>query len=232
MILEKTGRKVDGFFHDIVNVVADEDITLAKVDEQKSILARQELQYNYMILLHREEKPARFEEYREDLGGKPTRQAGGGNGYSVNTGFTMKCIYFKTARQKDSTFRYLGEQMLNERSTYVVAFAQNPGQATISESMIGSWGTVSVLVQGIMWVDKETFQIIRVRTDLLAPPTEIGLDRQTTEVTFKEFHLPDTEAPAWLPSEVNVDAVLNGRLFRNEHRYTNYRLFRVTTTMR
>jgi hypothetical protein len=45
---------------------------------------------------------------------------------------------------------------------------------------------VDMLTQGILWVDKNSFQIFRMRTDLLVPNAEIGLDQLTTEVTFGE----------------------------------------------
>ena len=50
-------------------------------------------------------------------------------------------------------------------------------------------------------------------------------------MTFEEVYLPDTVTPSWVPNEVNVDAVFDGMRFRNEHRYTNYRRFRVSIKM-
>jgi len=35
--------------------------------------------------------------------------------------------------------------------------------------------------------------------------------------------------PLWLPSEVTVQVVFNGDGFHNEHRYTNYERFRVSS---
>ncbi len=67
-----------------------------------------------------------------------------------------------------------------------------------------------MLIQGIAWVDKSDFQIIRMRTDLLAPRTEIGLDRQTTEVTFDRVQLPDVATPLWLPSDVQLNIQFAG----------------------
>jgi hypothetical protein len=96
-------------------------------------------------------------------------------------------------------------------------------------------------MQGIAWVDKRNFQIIRMRTDLLAPHPEIGLDRQTTEVTLTKVQLLDVATPLWWPSEVKVYlrfkacdsdlAPLYGTSYRNEHHYTDYRRYRVSVKM-
>jgi hypothetical protein len=117
---------------------------------------------------------------------------------------------------------------MGSRNTYVVAFAQRPGQATISSTVRWSGGTVPILVQGIVWVDQDSFQIICTRTDLLAPRNDIGLTRQTTDLTLSEVKLPDLATPLWLPSDVKVYLVFKGLTFRNEHRYADYQHFGVS----
>lgn len=232
MVLERTGARVDEFFRDIINLAAHEEVTQEKLSRKKRVQTSQHLQYNYLIIIHGDEKPPRFEEYRADAEGKPVTQKGATRVYSVTSGFGLKCIYFSTAHQPESTFLYLGDEQIGQRNTYVVAFAQRPGHTTMAESVSGSWGADSVFVQGIAWIDQNSFQIVRLRTDLLGPPVDIGLTRQTTEVTFGEVRLPDIEVPLWLPSLVNVYAVFDGQAFRNEHHYTNYERYRVSVKIK
>ncbi len=79
----------------------------------------------------------------------------------------------------------------------------------------------------ILWVDKNSFQIIRMRTDLLAQRNEIRLDQLTTEVTFvRQFQ--DAPKPLWLPSDVDVYIGIDKHKFRNVHHYTNYRRYRAS----
>lgn len=63
------------------------------------------------------------------------------------------------------------------------------------------------------------------------PRPEVGLDRQTTEVTLSEVHLRDIASPLWLPKVVNIDIRFYGLKFRNEHHYANYRQYRVSSKM-
>jgi hypothetical protein len=93
-----------------------------------------------------------------------------------------------------------------------------------------------MLMQGVAWVDKQSFQALRMRTDLLAPQPEIGLDEQTTEVDFSEVQLQDVATPLSLPRDVRVYVKFGKSLsrpfeeaFRNVHHYTNYRRYRVST---
>jgi hypothetical protein len=99
------------------------------------------------------------------------------------------------------------------------------------------------LSQGIAWVDKASFHIRRLRTDLLAPQPELGLAEQTTTISYSEVRFPDA-APLWLPRDVDVNIQFTEHLaggasnlasrvtdqaFRNIHHYSNYLLYRVST---
>lgn len=117
---------------------------------------------------------------------------------------------------------------MDGQDTHVVAFAQRPGRSTVTTQANGIWGTVILLVQGIAWVDRSSFQILRMRTDLLAPRNDIGLEQQTTQLRLEEVQLPDRPKPLWLPSEVQVTVKFRGQYLRNEYRYPEYKLFRVS----
>lgn len=160
-------------------------------------------------------------------------------GLVVTSGYALSCVHFSTAFQSDSKCRYLGDQKIGGRDTYVV-FAQQPGKSGIAVTMKGSRGTtVRMLTQGLVWVDKKNFHIRRMRMDLLARQPEIGLDEQTTRVNFSEVHLPDLSTPLWLPRDFSVSAKFRGAddanllslQFENLHHYTHYRRYRVSTKM-
>lgn len=231
IILMHTGMKVGDFFRNMVDLVAHEEIAQEILGPDEAVLASRRVRYDYLILLNWHTVPPRYEEYRTDVQGIRAEQDGAEQGYAITSGFALKYIYFLPALRSDSNFRYLGDQMLGSQDTYVVAFAQRPSQATFWGTVTGEWGTVRILDQGTAWIDKSTFQIIRLRTDLLAAHTDIGLAQQTTDVVFSEVRIPDVAAALWLPSQANVYSLFQGHCFRNEHRYTNYERFRVSVKM-
>jgi hypothetical protein len=243
-ILGKTGGTVDDFFHYVVDIIADEKITQQRVNNRGALMGHQELQDSYLIV-HRpvpDEDREDIVEYRMDADGNPIHDPGLHRGFLVTFGFALICNYFSTDAQEQSNFRYLGQQKLGASDTYVVAFAQKPDRSTMYVTMAGVGNTaVSMLMQGVAWIDKQNFQILRLRTDLLAPHPEIDLDRQTTEVTFDKVQLQDVAAPLWLPSDVKVSLgfkkpEIDHRHyyeygFRNEHHYSAYRRYRVSVKM-
>jgi len=238
-ILKKTASNVDSFFRDIVDVIAQEKITQERLNSGGAVIASERVRDNYLILRHVNGARTDIVEYRMDANGNHLDHPGLNKGYFVTLGFALSCNYFSTAFQPELKFRYLGDQKIGPQDTYVVAFAQEPGKATNFVTMTGRSDTrVHMLMQGVAWVDKSNFQIIRTRMDLLAPRPEIGLEQLTTVVTLGKVQLLDVATPLWLPKEVKV--ALKFREFdpdhrysyevgfRNGHRYVDYWRYRVT----
>jgi hypothetical protein len=243
VILQMTGERVDDFFRHITDLTAREEISLLRFRQElptsRPELTSERVHDRYLILRHGSKSHADIIEYRTDAKGDRFDETVVKRGFIVTSGFALDCNYFATAFQGESTFRYLGEQKLGTQDTYVVGFAQRPGQATLTIRMRGRSGTpVNMLVQGIAWIDKSNYQIVRLRTDLLAPRWDVGLNQQTTEVTLSQVQLADVTTPLWLPSSVKVFVEFtthNGDVdefyelsYRNEHRYSNYQRYRVS----
>jgi VWFA-related protein len=227
-ILQKMGMNVDNFVRDIGDLIANEDVTQEKLNAKGSIQAKEQVQDNYLILQHGHEWGA-SSEYRMDKKGNRLGPIGLEKGYVVTAGYALSCVRFSTVAQPQSRFRYLGEEKIGSRDTYVMGFAQKPGETTFFNAVRGAGGAyVNMLTQGILWVDKNSFQIIRMRSDLLAPRNEIRLDQLTTEVAFGEVQLQDVPNPLWLPRDVDVSMEIEKQKFRNLHHYTDYRRYRVS----
>ena len=243
VILQRSGHQVNEFFHHITDLTAREEISLTRLRQErpytKPELSGERVRDSYLILRHNNDRGVEVIEYRTDAKGDNFDQLVVQKGFLVTSGFALSCNYFSTGFQSESAFRYLGDQTIGQHDTYVVAFAQLPSKATLTVRMRGRSGDpVHMLVQGIAWIDKSNYQIVRMRTDLLAPRKDVGLNQQTTEVTFNKVQLADA-APLWLPSSVKVYVEFtthNGAVdevfelsYRNEHRYTDYQRYRVSS---
>jgi VWFA-related protein len=147
VILQKVGRRVDDFMRDVGDLIAHEDVTQERLNAQGRIQAKERVQDNYLILHHGYEWGASAE-YRMDDKGNHLRPIGLEKGYLVTSGQALSCISFSTVAQSQSKFRYLGEEKIDSRETYVLGFAQQPGEATFFTTMTGTGGTdVDMLTQ-------------------------------------------------------------------------------------
>jgi hypothetical protein len=186
-------------------------------------------EFRYLILCRRTpEGSTMIEESRTDLKGHPVKSLKDGT-TPLGFGFAYQWLLFSSANQSEFRFRYLGEQKVDGRKTFVVAFAQTPGQVQIPAIFQSSGKKVPYYYQGILWVDQSTFNIVLLRSDLLAPLPSLQLERLTTELRFHSVRIQGLDARFWLPSELNI-VVDQGMSEINEgHRYSDYHLYHTTS---
>lgn len=146
----------------------------------------------------------------------------------LTKGFASVSNFLLPAYQPESTFVHLGRQHMDGHETDVVAFAQRPEAARLLGNFRtpGGMGRL-VLSQGVAWIDRDTRQIIRMRTDLLSPLPEVRLDKETTEIHYAEVHFKEVPQSFWLPRDVVVTVEWNGKMLRNQHRYSDFHLYNV-----
>jgi len=226
-ILANVGERVASFGHDAVSVTAREEVSQQILDQKGEIQKKLESVFNYIILSEKGIGEEHFEEYRTDLKGNRSSQVGLEQGYMITKQFATTCLHLDAGNQRDSTFRYLGEDVVDGADTLVIAFAQNAG-ARMTFKVTRDDVAQDVLMQGLVWIGKENFQILRMRNSLLDPVPSVGLTEQTTDVRFTEVRPEGMESTLWLPQQVAVLVTHDGQRLRNRHRYSDWRLFRVS----
>jgi hypothetical protein len=83
-----------------------------------------------------------------------------------------------------------------------------------------------MFLQGVAWVDASDFRIVRLRTDLLSPLPEVSLHRLTADIQFVPTRIEEVPSVLWLPRDVMVTSEVGGATLREDHLYSEYRLFR------
>jgi VWFA-related protein len=140
-------------------------------------------------------------------------------------GFAYQWLFFSAANQREFRFRCLGEQQKEGRKTFVIAFAQDPDKVADPAYFEAAGRTAPFYFQGVLWVDQATFDIVRLRTDLLSPLPELHLRRLSTELTFRSVAIHGFGATFWLPSEVEISSDQGAGLAEESHHYSDYHLF-------
>ena len=238
-ILQKVGVNVEAFFENFPNTASVEKISMERLAvasgmgalgwPSAGIRESHTQKFRYLALPRPANEGVGLDEYRTDSKGQVVEPGGLGVGHFVTKGFVSVPLGFHPEYQAGSTFRYLGRQVINKRQSHVVAFAQRPGIARIGQRI--SFGTTSllVLVQAIAWIDASDYQILRMRTDLLPSKENVGPKRDTTEIEFRTVRFKESTQMLWLPYEVAVSVDWRGNVYQNRHRYSDFRLFTVST---
>lgn len=231
-ILSAVSKNVSELFQNFPNTSSLEQIHQEKVSRKGKVSGTREQKFRYLCFTPAEAWGPGFSEYRLNVVGDQGPPGGPLEGYMLTSGFASSSLLFHPAYLGESRFRFLGRQKINGRDTFVIAFAQQPARArSIGEFRTGQV-VVPVFSQGLAWVDAESYQIIRMRTDLLEPLPEVKLKKETTEIDFGDVHFNRITQGFWLPREVTVTVDWNGRQLRNVHQYSDFKVFNVESSQR
>ena len=248
-LLDKVGDKTLDIARHTPNLISRETVT-----ESQQGVAETRHDYDYLILTRIEGNVVDLNEFRVDLktGDKfqtdevmksesSTRAelerasqelASSRSGRPpTSQGFATSWVDFYPLNRPQATFRYLGEQKMNGQRTLVLAFAQKP-QSVLSPALFLSQGKiVPMFLQGVAWVNASDFRILRLRTDLLSPLPEVSLHRLTADIQFVPTRIEDVTSVLWLPRDVMVTSEVGGATLREDHLYSEYRLFRAQSRL-
>jgi tetratricopeptide (TPR) repeat protein len=231
-ILAALGNNVSRLFADLFNISAVESVQMERIDGKGKADPGRRSEYLYLCLGGIEKQGLLFEEYRSDAQGRELRQLGLGEGYMLTSGFMSAPIIFHPIHQNGNSFRLLGYQKLGGRNTIVMAYAQIPARSSLPGRFQVGGEIQDTFKQGIAWIDAENYQIIRLASDLLQPVPQIGLEKLRTQIDFDEVRFDQATERFWLPVQVVVTVKWNGRILRNTHAYSDFKLFDVATSQR
>ena len=229
-ILSEVGKRVAMYFRNFPNTVSLEEIHQERLSHKGRVGATLDQKFHYLCLVPTEDTGLGFTEYRASMSGDKGQPHGLSDGFMLTSGFASASIIFHPDYQAGSEFRYLGRQKIDGRDTFVIAFAQRPEKARLYGIFKMGATSIPTFSQGLAWVDAETYEIARLREDLLKPLPEVRLDKQTTEIEFTETHFKSITEGFWLPREVKVTVDWSGKSLLNKHEYSDFRLFNVGAT--
>ena len=226
-ILSAVGKTVAESFVNFPNTSSLEQIHQEKLQRKQKVATTLDQKFRYLCFTPAEAWGPGFNEYRTDLSGRQASRQGLGEGFMLTSGFASAALVFHPIYQSQADFRYLGRQKVNGRDAYVIAFAQQPAKARLNGIFKSGTVSMTTFTQGLAWIDPQSYRITRLRTDLLRPLQELNLERETTEIAFGEVRFKGTAAGFWVPQQVTVTVDWNGKHLRNEHRYSEFKLFQV-----
>ena len=231
-ILKAVGQNVAMTFAKLPNTSSLEEIHQEKLVRKKKVGATLDQKFRYLCFTPDEDFGPGFNEYRADSSGTQAGPKGLEDGFMLTSGFASAALVFHPMYQPQTDFRYLGSQKVNGGVNYLVAFAQQPAKAKLSGTFKSGGVSLTTFTQGLAWIDSHSYQITRLRTDLLRPLPEVKLEGQTTEIAYGEVHFKGVTEGFWVPKQVTVAVDWNGKHLRNEHRYSEYKVFNVEATER
>ena len=84
-----------------------------------------------------------------------------------------------------------------------------------------------IALKGRAWIDANTFEIVRLETDLREAHPELKLNAEHLIMEYGPVRFKSRNEQLWLPASADYYAIRRGKRFHRRHTFTNYILFSV-----
>jgi hypothetical protein len=201
-------------------------------DALQSILnvPKNRIPFSYRIQSNPDAQPGtRLREFRLNAQNEEILTPSTKPGDPQGVGFGSAWLMFDPANLRDLRFRYLGREKVGKYDAVVLAFAQIPERVTIAPRITIGGQTCYYFVQGVVWIDPATYQLVRLQTDLQGRLADFLQKKLRSEIDFSEVRIPTRNLTLWMPSRVEISWEMDNQAGAELHRYSDWRLFGSTS---
>jgi tetratricopeptide (TPR) repeat protein len=229
-VVKKAGQRIEEFVGNVDRFVSTESLKHETINKWGLASSPETRKFDYMVSIQ-EVKAGFFnvEEFRtvgSAFGEFP-------DGLETN-GLPALVLIFHPYNLGSFDVTCEGLARWNGRIAWQVHFRQRADKPnTIRSYRMGFEGpSHPVALKGRAWIDAESYQIVRLETDLVAPLPEIRLVADRTAIEYSPVHFRKRNVDMWLPSTAEVYFDWKGRRFHRRHSFSNYLLSAVDEKQR
>jgi Tfp pilus assembly protein PilF len=96
---------------------------------------------------------------------------------------------------------------------------------------IRSGGSIHLArLKGRAWISTDSYDVLRIETDLVSPVAQIDLQREHQVITYAPVEFPRSHTRLWLPDSTSLYIAYRGHRYERVHTFTEFQLFSVEST--
>jgi tetratricopeptide (TPR) repeat protein len=224
-VLHLAGERVKELVDDLAKFDAIEDVYHEDVDQQGIPKRNVTLRFDYVASIS-EPKPGRFlvDEFRSGRSGAedfPDQIA--------TRGLPTLAFIFHPDMRDDFDMSCEGLGTWNEKATWLVHFQQREDKPHRIQDYIINGRVYPVSMKGRAWISADTFQIVRLESELVTPMKEIELLSQHQTVDYAPVQFPKDKTELWLPKSAELYFDFRKHRYFRRHTFNHFMLFSVET---
>lgn len=229
-VVQKAEKRVQEFVKNVDRFTASELLEHESINKRGFAKSPETRKYNYLVSIE-EYRPGALNvmEYR-DTGSRPLEFPGG----VATLGLPALELIFHPYNAGNFEMSCEGLGRWNKGRAWLVHFRQRTDKPnTIRAYKIGENGpSHPVALRGRAWIAADSYQIVRLETDMVAAMPEIRLLVDHTAIEYGPVRFRDRNVEMWLPQSAEVYSDWKGRRMYRRHSFSNYLLFSVDESQR
>ena len=224
-ILENAGKRIKELVANVDRFAATESVTHQSINKWGFASRPVKFHFDYLVSI----KEIRLgllsvDEYR-DIHYQPAKFPDG----IATSGLPALVLIFHPYNTPDFKMTCEGLARSKAGPAWQIYFRQRADKPnSIRTYQIGVQGpTYSAPLKGRAWIAADSFQIVRLETDLVAPLPQIRLVADRAAIEYGPVHFQSRNLDMWLPQTAEVFYDWRGRRSHRRHSFKNYLLFSV-----
>jgi tetratricopeptide (TPR) repeat protein len=224
-VLENAGKRIMEFVANVDRFAATESVTHQSINKWGFASRPLKFQYDYLVSIKEVRQGLlSVDEYR-DIHYQPAKFPDG----IATSGLPALVLIFHPRYAPDFKMTCEGLARTKGGPAWQIYFRQRVDKPnSIRTYQIGVQGpTYSAPLKGRAWIAADTFQIVRLETDLVAPFPQIRLVADRAAIEYGPVHFQSRNLDMWLPQIAEVFYDWRGRRSHWRHSFKDYLLFSV-----
>ena len=222
-VLQGSANRITELVSNVDRYTATESLFHESINKWGAPASTQTLKFDYLVSIN-EVQPGLFnvEEYRRDHG-LPAQFPDN----VASLGMPALALIFHPHNAGNFDMVCEGLTQWDGIPVWQIHFRQRPDKPnnlrSYREGANGS--SYPVAMKGRAWIAADSYQVVRLETDLVSPMKEIQLFSDHTIVEYGPVHFRETGTDLWLPQSAEVFFHWRNERMHRRHSFSNYLLF-------
>jgi tetratricopeptide (TPR) repeat protein len=225
-VVGKAGKQIMVLVADVDRFAATETLTHESINKYGMASSPEKRKFNYVASIQEVQRGfLNVEEYRNGSHGAAADFPGG----VATNGLPALVLIFHPYNAVNFAMSCEGLAQLSSGPAWQVHFRQRPDKPNvIKRYRIGVDGpSYPVALKGRAWISADTYQIVRLETDLVAPVPQIKLLADRADIQYGPVKFAKSNVNMWLPQSADVYYDWKGQRIHRRHSFSDYLLFAV-----
>ncbi|HET9399573.1 MAG TPA: tetratricopeptide repeat protein [Candidatus Acidoferrales bacterium] len=224
-VLQAAGKRSGEFAVAFERFAATENFTHDELDDGGAVRHSSEGTFDYVAFV--EHPTADRVSVREVRAGSSPRATHADP--VTSEGIPAIGLLFNPMYARDFDFSCEGLSQWRGQSAWQVHFAQRGDRESRMLGWVANGKSYPALLKGRAWISASSYRILRLDAELMNPLPQIRLDYEHIAIDYAPVKFREGREELWLPAYAEVYRHFRGKYFREEHRFSNFLLFRVET---
>ena len=148
----------------------------------------------------------------------------------MDSGAAVFALIFHPSHVENFEFQCEGLTELQGSPAWQLHFVEST-DPNKSFTAIRSGASVNLTIfKGRAWITTDSYNVLRIETDLIAPIRQIDLQREHRVIAYAPVEFPSHHILLWLPESSSVYIAYRGHHYERLHNLSGFQLFSVEST--